>query len=221
MPAGAGFGGASHVDRRATSELGRGALAPKAFGNDAIRGVCSGVPGQPHGFGWHGKRGNRMPKQRARSTEIARSNSRPVTRRSLLGEPGRWWPVEDLARAAGAQTIVPKTSANKAPHQAVVEVTKRCESVGNACLRHCQRLTRLGDQSLADCMGSVLAKLPVCVGMNRLAAQDAKRLMDLAKVCADVCWDCEAECRKHEFHHVECKRSAEACAATVKVLTSL
>jgi Cys-rich four helix bundle protein (predicted Tat secretion target) len=79
----------------------------------------------------------------------------------------------------------------------------------------------MGDKSLADCMRSVSAMLPVCAAMNRLAIQDAKRLKDLAKVCADICRDCEAECRKHEFHHVECKRCAEACAATVKVLSEL
>jgi len=130
-----------------------------------------------------------------------------------------------LTRAADAQTNAPKTSPskspNQAPNQALVEVTKRCETVGTACLKHCQRLTRLGDKSLADCMRSVSSMLPVCVATNRLAAQDANRLKDLAKVCADVCRDCEAECRKHEFHHIECKRCAEACAATVKVLTAL
>ena len=68
-------------------------------------------------------------------------------------------------------------------------------------------------------MRSVSAMLPVCAAMNRLATQDAKRLKDLAKGCADICRDCEVECRKHEFHHVECKRCAEACAATVKVLS--
>jgi len=57
--------------------------------------------------------------------------------------------------------------------------------------------------------------------MNRLASQDAKRLRELAKVCADICRACEGDCRKHEFHHVEYQRCAEACAATVKVLAAL
>jgi hypothetical protein len=70
-------------------------------------------------------------------------------------------------------------------------------------------------------MRSVSVMLPVCVATNRLAQQDANRLRDLAKVCADICRDCEAECRKHEFHHVECKRCAEACAETVKVLAAI
>jgi Cys-rich four helix bundle protein (predicted Tat secretion target) len=167
------------------------------------------------------KRGNRMPKQLSISGEIERSLPSSATRRFLLAGAGALVAGVGLARAVGAQTTAAKPSPSKSPQQAVVEATKRCETVGNACLRHCQRLTRMGDKSLADCMRSVSAMLPVCAAMNRLAIQDAKRLKDLAKVCADICRDCEAECRKHEFHHVECKRCAEACAATVKVLSEL
>ena len=63
----------------------------------------------------------------------------------------------------------------------------------------------MGTKSLADCMRSVSAALPVLRGHEPARHQDAKRLRDLAKVCADICRDCEAECRKHEFHHVECE----------------
>jgi Cys-rich four helix bundle protein (predicted Tat secretion target) len=162
-----------------------------------------------------------MPKQLSIGGEIERSLPSSATRRSLLAGAGALVAGAGLARAVSAQTSAAKPSPSLSPHQAVVEATKRCETVGNACLRHCQRLTRMGDKSLADCMRSVSAMLPVCAAMNRLATQDAKHLTDLAKVCADICRDCEAECRKHEFHHVECKRCAEACAATVKVLSQL
>jgi hypothetical protein len=57
--------------------------------------------------------------------------------------------------------------------------------------------------------------------MVQLAGQDAKRLKDYAKVCVAVCSDCEDECRKHEFHHIECKNCAEACAAMIKACQSL
>jgi Cys-rich four helix bundle protein (predicted Tat secretion target) len=124
--------------------------------------------------------------------------------------------------AQAAKKAAPKKAAAPAsPNQPIVDATRRCETVGKICLNHCIRLTKAGDKSIADCMRAVNAMLPVCSAMNRLAALDAKRLKDLAKVCADVCRDCEAECRKHEFHHVECKNCAEACAATVKVLASL
>jgi len=144
----------------------------------------------------------------------------PASRRSLLAGAGVLLSEGALAGPTWAQAA-PKAGSVKSPHQAIIDATKRCENVGNICLRHRQRLTRLGDKSIADCMRSVSVMLPVCMATNRLAQQDAKRLRDLAKVCADVCRDCEAECRKHEFHHVECKRCAEACAETVKVLAAL
>jgi Cys-rich four helix bundle protein (predicted Tat secretion target) len=144
----------------------------------------------------------------------------PTSRRSLLAGAGVLLAGGVMTAPAWAQATA-KSGAAKSPHQAIAEVTKRCETMGKACLKHCQRLTRLGDKSIADCMRSVSVMLPVCVATNRLAQQDAKRLQDLAKVCADICRDCEAECRKHEFHHVECKRCAEACAETVKALATL
>jgi Cys-rich four helix bundle protein (predicted Tat secretion target) len=164
---------------------------------------------------------NGMPKQLLLRADIERSFPGLARRGVLLAGAGALAAGVGLVHAAAAQTAAPKSGPSKPPRQAVIEATKRCETVGNACLRHCQRLTRLGDKSLAECMRSVSAMLPVCVAVNRLASQDAKRLKDLAQVCADVCRDCEAECRKHEFHHLECKRCAEACAATVKVLTEL
>ena len=144
-----------------------------------------------------------------------------LSRRSLLAGAAALLAGTGQAAPASAQAAAAKGAASASPQQAIVAATKRCETVGTACLKHCQRLTRLGDKSLAECMRSVSAMLPVCTAMNRLASQDAKRLKDLAKVCADICRDCEAECRKHEFHHVECQRCAEACATMVKVLAAL
>jgi len=59
-----------------------------------------------------------------------------------------------LGGATGAQ---PGTS----PRQAVVAASKRGENVDNSCLRHCQRLTRLGDKTLADGRRSVSAMIPI------------------------------------------------------------
>jgi len=153
------------------------------------------------------------------------SGTRPaaVSRRWLIAAAGALATYLGLGGSTGAQPATDNKSpaAAPSPQQAVVAATKRCENVGNVCLRHCQRLTRLGDKSLADCMRSVSAMIPICVATNKLASQDAKPLQALAKLCAEVCRECEAECRKHEFHHVECKRCAEACAETVKVLAAL
>lgn len=129
------------------------------------------------------------------------------------------FPKLALAQAKkGASDAKAQETGTKSPNQALIAAVKRCETVGNICLRHCIRLTKAGDKSIADCMRSVQVMLPVCGVVSCLATLDARRLKDLAKVCMDICSDCESECRKHEFHHVECKNCAEACAATVQAL---
>jgi Cys-rich four helix bundle protein (predicted Tat secretion target) len=149
---------------------------------------------------------------------------------------GLMFGAASLAAAAGALAVpglaqqisvpphkrpVPKRPAAKAAepataNPALVSAAARCDSVGTICLNHCIRLTRAGDKSIADCMRAVQAMLPVCRAIRQLAGQDARRLKDMARVCMAVCSDCEDECRKHEFHHVECRNCAEACAAMVR-----
>ena len=147
-----------------------------------------------------------------------------VTTSLAMAVSGRTSPV--AAQGAAAPRTQPKPGAApaaKAPvaaHADLIAAAKRCGSVGETCLKHCVRLTKAGDKSLAECLKTVSAMLPVCAAVGRLAAQDAARLKDLAKVCIDVCGDCETACRKHEFHHVECKNCAEACAAMVKACKS-
>jgi Cys-rich four helix bundle protein (predicted Tat secretion target) len=101
-------------------------------------------------------------------------------------------------------------------HQALVDAALDCVAKGEACVPHCIDLMAKGDTSLVECMKSVLAMMPMCTAVARLAALDAPRLKDLAKLCGDVCADCETVCRKHAEHHAVCKACAEACASFVK-----
>jgi Cys-rich four helix bundle protein (predicted Tat secretion target) len=164
-----------------------------------------------------------MAKQK--DTSIAETTSHIRSRRTLLlgaaaaaatglGLPATAQQTPNIkASKAPAKTKPAATPA--VPNQQIVDAAKRCGRVGQICLAHCIRLTRAGDTSLADCMKAVRAMLPVCAAISQLAAQDAKRLKDMARLCVSVCSDCEDECRKHEFHHVECKNCAEACAAMI------
>jgi Cys-rich four helix bundle protein (predicted Tat secretion target) len=103
-----------------------------------------------------------------------------------------------------------------APNQALIDAALTCVNRGDVCLQHCIKLLSTGDTSLKDCIRTVSVMLPLCETHARHAALEAPRLKDLAKLCADVCDDCEKECRKHEQHHVECKNCAQSCAACSK-----
>ncbi len=54
-----------------------------------------------------------------------------------------------------------------------------------------------------------------CTGLARLAALNSDHLPAYAKVCLEICKDCEAECRKHEKTHAICKACAESCKACI------
>lgn len=101
-------------------------------------------------------------------------------------------------------------------HQALIEVALDCVAKGEACVPHCVDLMATGDTSLADCLRSVSAMMPLCSAAARFAALDAPRLKAVAKLCGDICDDCEKVCRKHAEHHQVCKACADSCAAFVK-----
>lgn len=103
-----------------------------------------------------------------------------------------------------------------APNHGLIDATAECTKVGQACLAHCLVLLGQGETEMAPCAQSVSQMLAVCGALQQLAAQQSKQLPRLAALAADLCKDCEAECRKHEQKHAECKACAEACSACQK-----
>jgi Cys-rich four helix bundle protein (predicted Tat secretion target) len=105
---------------------------------------------------------------------------------------------------------------SKVARQAVIAAALLCVQRGEACIPHCIDLMAKGDASLKGCLKNVSAMMPMCSTLARFAALDAPRLKELAKLCSDVCEDCEKECKKHAQHHEVCRMCAESCAACVK-----
>ena len=97
-------------------------------------------------------------------------------------------------------------------NQAVINSASECVSTGEVCLNLCNDVLAQGDKSMADCAKSVSQLVVVCGALRSLAAQNAPALPKMARVAMDVCQDCEAQCRKHEKMHAECKACADACA---------
>ncbi|MDP2882129.1 MAG: four-helix bundle copper-binding protein [Azonexus sp.] len=99
---------------------------------------------------------------------------------------------------------------------ALIAASADCLKTGEACLAHCIYLLGNGDKTMAACAQSVNELLASCAALMKLAGQDSKYVPALARVAADICANCEKECRKHEKHHEECKACAESCAACLK-----
>ena len=105
--------------------------------------------------------------------------------------------------------------AMKNPYAALIASSSDCLKTGEACLAHCLVLLGQGDKVMASCAQSVNGLLAICSTLGRLAGQNSKHTLALAKVAADVCAECEKECRKHD-KHAECKACADACASCLK-----
>lgn len=96
-----------------------------------------------------------------------------------------------------------------------------CLRKGNECLAHCLMLFQAKDTTVADCAVQVNQMLPMCDALAKLAMADSKYLKQHAKLCIDVCTDCEKECRKHEKTHPECKACADSCSDCIKACKAL
>ncbi|MBA4173876.1 MAG: hypothetical protein C0511_14785 [Hyphomicrobium sp.] len=120
------------------------------------------------------------------------------------------------ASLPGVGTGSAMAAAGDPKHKALILAASACLTAAEVCHAHCLRLLGAGDTSLKICAPLVSATIPVCEALVRLAVLDHGRLKEFAKACADVCADCETECRKHESHHAECKACAEACAVCIR-----
>ena len=94
---------------------------------------------------------------------------------------------------------------------ALFEATLGCLKAGEICLDHCVRSLSTGDKMMVECAGTVRAMLPLCEAMSKLTLLKSSHMKELASVCAKACRDCEAACKKHAKHHVECKNCMESC----------
>ena len=97
-------------------------------------------------------------------------------------------------------------------HQALFEAANRCSKAAENCVCHFVQMPVADEKGLEACTASSREVLVVCNGLRALAAQDSAHLALYAKVAAEICRSCEAECRRHSQHLV-CKACGDACAA--------
>ena len=98
------------------------------------------------------------------------------------------------------------------PYQSLVDAATNCTKTGLACINHCLDSFAAGDTAMARCARAVDQMISVCGTLAKLASIGSSHLPAMAKIAADVCQNCEKECKKHADHHAVCKACAEACA---------
>ena len=100
-------------------------------------------------------------------------------------------------------------------NQGLVTSASNCVTIGEICLNHIHEAVANGDNTLAECARSVNELIAACTALRSLAAQNSSFVPKYAKLTAEVCKSSEAECRKFEKSHTECKACADACAACI------
>ena len=120
--------------------------------------------------------------------------------------------VAAVARAAPAKDKPAEPHHHDAGSSPLVDVAVDCLKKGEVCEQHCFVLLGSGDATMAACATSVRDMLASVRSLFTLAAANSKHTRLIAKACAEICKDCEAECRKHQDKHQPCRDCAESCA---------
>ncbi|HEY2743482.1 MAG TPA: Csp1 family four helix bundle copper storage protein [Polyangia bacterium] len=120
--------------------------------------------------------------------------------------------------AASVAKAAPKMAEPHAhgPNGALLDVAADCVKKAQACLTHCLGMLSTGDTSMAACAATARDTIASSQALVELAAASSKHLKSMARTCAEICRDCEAECRKHQDKMPICRDCAEACAAMIK-----
>lgn len=124
--------------------------------------------------------------------------------------------ISQQANADGHRATKGMTKANK--YQALIDACTDCKRTTSTCLDHCIALVADEDTSIAACLASTRALLPVLDAMVTLASSQSEHVNSMAKVCVSVCEDCRIECEKHAHHHAECKACMESCEGCIEQL---
>lgn len=100
---------------------------------------------------------------------------------------------------------------NELAAQSCIEALEICV---HACSDYAARNIREG--CLPACALTCLNCADICATTLKVIARDSVHGRDLARVCAQICRECAAECEKDAYrreHYLMCKRTCEVCAA--------
>jgi Cys-rich four helix bundle protein (predicted Tat secretion target) len=136
-----------------------------------------------------------------------------ISRREILQGIGV---AAAMAYAGNAVSAMPGHDHSKHTAQlpGLLDAVNNCLDKGQRCIAHCLTAFVEGDVALAKCASKVHEMQAICGGYSYLVAANSEYIREYARVCEQVCSDCEKECMKHK-EHIECKACAEACADVV------
>lgn len=150
---------------------------------------------------------------------------------ALEAKPRRKFLINSVALVASASAANAFSANNNAGHDhhhhaasrhtELVDSALDCIKTAQYCRDHCIELIRTGDTTLIDCLDIVTDTISMCETLVQFSVSNNRHLQSFAKVCIEVCKDCEKECRLHKDKHKECKACMESCIACIEQLEKL
>ncbi|WCL49894.1 four-helix bundle copper-binding protein [Leptospira sp. GIMC2001] len=115
---------------------------------------------------------------------------------------------------------MPATKSNKKYSKALMSAI-HCKLAAEICLSHCIEEMGKGDKTLLGCATSTRETIAICDSFIQIASQDSKFTKKTAGLCAEICKNCAAECKKHAEHHAICKECMDSCLSCAKEMAAL
>ncbi|MCG8670639.1 MAG: four-helix bundle copper-binding protein [Pseudomonadales bacterium] len=127
-----------------------------------------------------------------------------------------------LAASSSMTLASNKEHKHHAPRNtSLIDAAMDCIQKGQLCRDHCIELVKQGNTKIADCLDVVTDTISMCQTLVQLTVSDSRHLKAFAKVCLEVCRDCEKECRVHKDMHEECKVCMESCMECIEQLEKI
>ena len=142
--------------------------------------------------------------------------SKLLERREFLMKSGLLALATGPAVASAAAHSESHEHGSSGQYAALIAEALHCIDTGNACGAHCISDMRSGSTELLECLVRVQELVAACEALVKFAAYGSEHVAIYAAATIEVCDTCEAQCRKFEDKHAECKACAEACVACRK-----
>lgn len=104
-------------------------------------------------------------------------------------------------------------------YQSAIDSLYACAAECDHCASAC--LAESDPKPLAECIKLDIDCAEMCRFTAGAMARDSSSVKEIARLCADICDRCGAECEKHDMDHCRaCARACRQCAEQCRQMAS-
>jgi hypothetical protein len=104
-----------------------------------------------------------------------------------------------------------KMTNNYPLYESCIKACLRCADACNHCASSCTQEKEI--KMMARCIQLDMECATICYASAQLMSLGSDMAKAVCQICADICWQCNEECSKHQTDHCqECARVCKICA---------